>query len=62
MNKVRNPELETTDCLKARLIELDLLEQALNEGRDMKKYKLQRLTDIKSRLKRTKFSDIVNKH
>jgi hypothetical protein len=37
-------------CLEARLIELDLLEQALNDGRDLKAYKLQRLENLTQRL------------
>ena len=45
-----NPRLETVDCLDARLVELDLLEQAINAGRDMNAYKLQRLADLKVRL------------
>lgn len=31
------------EALKARLIELDLLEQALNQGRDIEDYKMERL-------------------
>lgn len=31
---------------EGRLIELDLLEQALNEGRDIEQYKLQRLAAL----------------
>lgn len=46
----KNAHLETKDCLEARLIELDLLEQAINEGRDIKVFKLQRLIDLKRRL------------
>lgn len=33
---------------EARLIELDLLEQAINDGRDMNAYKLQRLAELDS--------------
>ena len=47
-----NPHLETAACLRARLVELDLLEQALNAGRDMQAYKLQRLEDLEARLER----------
>lgn len=60
MNKVTNPELETLECLDARLVELDLLEQAINDGRDIEQYKLQRLADIKSRMKRVKFHNLVD--
>lgn len=59
MNKIKNPKLETVDCLDARLIELDLLEQAINEDRDMEAYKLQRLEDIKIRRNRVRFGDLV---
>jgi len=36
--------------VRARFVELDLLEQAINQGRDMNKYKLQRLADLEKRL------------
>jgi BMFP domain-containing protein YqiC len=36
--------------IKARFVELDLLEQAINQGRDMNAYKLQRLADLEARL------------
>jgi hypothetical protein len=36
--------------LKARFVEVDLLEQAINSGRDMNAYKLQRLADLEARL------------
>lgn len=36
--------------VRARFVELDLLEQAINQGRDMYKYKLQRLADLEKRL------------
>lgn len=42
--------LDTPDNLKARFVELDLMEQALNSGRDMYKYKLARLKDLEDRL------------
>lgn len=45
----RNPSLETLDCLDARLIELDLLEQAMDGGRDLTTFKLQRLEDLQNR-------------
>lgn len=47
-----NPKLETVDCLDARLIELDLLEQALDSGRDLQSFKLQRLEDLQNRRKK----------
>lgn len=34
------------ECIKARLIELDLLEQAINGGHDITKYKLMRLEQL----------------
>lgn len=37
---------------EARLIELDLLEQAINQGRDMNKYKLQRLASLETQLEK----------
>lgn len=37
--------------VKARLIELDLLEQALNDGRDLQAYKLQRLEALEKESK-----------
>lgn len=52
--EVINPHLETIDCLDARLVELDLLEQAINAGRDMSAYKLQRLADLKVRINKVK--------
>lgn len=45
----KNPRLETLDCIDARMVELDLLEQALNAGRDLSAYKLQRLEDLQKR-------------
>jgi hypothetical protein len=45
----RNPELENLDCLDARLIELELLEQALNDKRDMKWFVKWRLDDLQKR-------------
>lgn len=35
---------------EARLIELDLLEQAINQGRDMYEYKMQRLETLQAQL------------
>lgn len=32
--------------IEGRLIELDLLEQAINQGRDMNEYKMMRLKDL----------------
>lgn len=43
-------DLETVECLEARLVELDLLEQALNEGVSIDTFKMKRLDDIKSRI------------
>jgi len=37
-------------ALEQRLVELDLLEQAINQGRDISKFKLQRLADLTKRL------------
>lgn len=37
---------------RARIVELDLLEQAINAGRDISKYKLQRLDDLQKRLEK----------
>lgn len=47
---MKNPHLETKEVLEGRLVELDLLEQAINEGRDLTVFKLQRLEDIQKRL------------
>lgn len=39
-------QLFAGEVLKSRLVELDLLEQALNDGRDIYAFKLQRLDDL----------------
>lgn len=44
------PDTLELDKIKARFVELDLMEQALNSGRDMYKYKLARLKDLEDRL------------
>lgn len=36
--------------VESRLIELDLLEQAINQGRDMNEYKLLRLAELTNQL------------
>lgn len=51
MSDIKNPKLETVECLMARMIELDLLEQAINDGRDLETFKLQRLEDLQKRIK-----------
>jgi hypothetical protein len=51
MNDIKNPKLETLDCLEARIVELDLWEQSINAGRDMETFKLQRLEDLQKRIK-----------
>jgi len=56
----RNPRLETKECLEARMVELDLLEQALNQRRDLYKFKLQRLADLQERLGRVQPANSVD--
>lgn len=56
-----NQDLETEDCLRARLVELDLLEQQLGRGTCNKKrmtaYKLGRLEDLERRLAEVHFKN-----
>ena len=42
--------LQDRAILEGRLVELDLLEQALNDGRDIQTFKLQRRDDLIQRL------------
>lgn len=41
-------QLPEVKAVESRMIELDLLEQAINQGRDMNEYKLMRLAELES--------------